>query len=463
MRRGTAPALTLAAALLPGAALAHASDRAVLLTLPTRGFILGAGAAVALTALATALRHRAPAFPARALYDRPRLLPGGLASWLAAGLTVALILIGLLGSRDPYANLLPLTLWVLIWVGLTLLQALFGDLWRAINPWSGPVRSLRQMLGRTAGVGLSRLGHWPAVAGFLAFAWFEIVSLSPDDPARLAVIVGLYWLAIFALATAEGEDWLARGEFMTLFLSLVARIAPLWSRPGRAAGRITRMIGLPGSQIADLPPLTPSGIAFVTLAIASVSFDGLHETFRWLALIGLNPLDYPGRSAVVGVNSAGLLATWGLMTALILGAVRLALALAGQGGRFAALIGPFALSFLPIAAGYHIAHYLTALLTQGQYAVAALSDPLARGDDLLGLGPHWISFGFLTDPASVWRLWLAAFAVILGAHLVAVLVAAAVARRAGLRLSVLAELPLTALMVLYTCFGLWLLAAPAIG
>ena len=43
-----------------------------------------------------------------------------------------------------------------------------------------------------------------------------------------------------------------------------------------------------------------------------------------------------------------------------------------------------AAGFLPIAAGYLIAHYLTYLLIDGQHIVVAISDPLQRGWDLFG-------------------------------------------------------------------------------
>ena len=444
-------AITAIVTVAPGAALAHASERAVILTLPTGGLIWGAGLAVGLTALAASLGAALPAFTARRLFTRPALQPAGLASWLSAALFLALIFAGLLGTHDPYENPLPLMIWTVLWVGLTLVQAVLGDLWRHLNPWAGPVRSLRALLGRTGGIGLAGLGQWPAVLGLLGFAWLEIVSLSPDDPAQLAVLAGAYVLIIFVLAVLEGEDWLEQGEFLTAFFCLIARIAPFWtSDEGR---RVTHWAGLPGTQVLALPPLSSSQIAFVTLVLASVSFDGLHETFAWVAAIGLNPLDYPGRSAVVAVNTAGLLAMWAVMAGLILAA--------SVGVR--APVGLLCLSILPIAAGYHIAHYLTALLTQGQYAIAALSDPLARGDDLLGLGQHWVSFGFLSQSQTVWRIWMAQFALILGAHLIAVLLAEQGLRRAGLRPGLRAQLPMTFLMVLYTCFGLWLLASPAIG
>ena len=190
-----------------------------------------------------------------------------------------------------------------------------------------------------------------------------------------------------------------------------------------------------------------------------MSFDGLHDTFWWLARIGVNPLEFPGRSAVAGVNTAGLLLAWPLTAGLILAAIALGRRLAGRRAPFWDDAGPWFLSFLPIAAGYHAAHYLVALLTDGQYAIAALNDPLGRGWSLFGLPHHWVSFGFLGDRGGVTAIWNAQFALILGAHLLAVLLGFRLAARQGLA-GFRAHLPMTVLMVLYTVLGLWLLAAP---
>ena len=66
-----------------------------------------------------------------------------------------------------------------------------------------------------------------------------------------------------------------------------------------------------------------------------------------------------------------------------------------------------------------------------------------------------MSFGLLTDRAGVTAIWSAQVALILVAHVLAVLL--------GLRLAATARpighLPMTALMVAYTVFGLWLLSA----
>lgn len=444
--------------LLPVSAHAHASERMVILTLPTGWYIVGAGAAVLLTALAGLLARRIPAFRAHRLIERPVLVPRTVGSWLAASVTAALIAVGIYGTRDPLENLLPLTVWTVLWVGLTLASVLFGNLWRDIEPWTGPVRTIRRLIGRTGGIGLARLGYAPAVLGYLAFAWFEIVSLAPADPFVLARAAAAYYVLIFVLAVAEGEDWLPKGEFLSAYFGFVAKIAPFWAEYRN--GRATVMAGLPGAQILRLDPLPSSAIAFVTLVLASVSFDGLTETFWWLALLGLNPLEFPGRSAVLGVNSVGLVAFWALSALLILGAIRVGLP---KGHSFRDAAGPLMLSFLPIAAGYHVAHYLIALLTNGQYAIAALNDPFERDWSLIGLPHHWVSFGFLSTRSGVQAVWTAQFATILGAHLLAVLLSFKLSERLEGGHTFRAHLPMTLLMVGYTVFGLWMLSAPAAG
>jgi hypothetical protein len=440
--------LPLAALLAPSRALAHATERMVILTLPTGRYMLGAALAVALTAVAALAAPRLPRLRPLPLFPLPPI-PAQASSWLSAATVLALVALGRFGPRDPLGNLLPLAVWTFAAIALPLATLALGNLWSAIDPWTAPATFLRRRLARTRTLGLARLGHLPAIAGLFALAWFEIVALAPDDPAVLARVVLAYWLLYLALATLEGPAWLARGEALTVWFGFIARIAPFW----REHGRLT--LGPPGAQIAAMPPLTPTAAAFVALMLAAVSFDGLSDTFRWLAFLGINPLEFPGRSAVVLPNTLGLAAAWALTAATILATIALTRRLARAPGRFWTQAGPAMLAFLPIAAGYHAAHYLTALLGNGQYLIAALNDPFARGASLLGLPHHWVSFAFLTDPARVTAIWNAQFALILGAHLLAVLIAL---RLAAPRPAI-AHLPMTALMVAYTIFGLWLLSA----
>ena len=137
----------------------------------------------------------------------------------------------------------------------------------------------------------------------------------------LARAVAVYWLVVFVLAVLEGPAWLRRGEAFSVFFGFIARIAPLWWVP--AARRLQLFAGPPGAQILATAPLTPSAAAFVTLVLGAVSFDGLHHTFWWLGRLGINPLEYPGRSAVTLPNTLGLLAAWALTAAAILATVAL--------------------------------------------------------------------------------------------------------------------------------------------
>lgn len=440
--------------LTPAAAQAHVAERGLVLLLPT-GLYMTAGALAVLASVVVLT-----VLPARALRAafRPRLLwrraPGGgetVASLLSLSALAALVLAGLFGSRDPLVNPLPLTIWVLWWVGFTLAQAVFGDLWRWLNPWTGLHRLTGPLIAPAPPFRLpARLGYWPAVAGLLAFGWFELVDIAPADPTRLARAVAAYWAVTFAGMTLFGAGaWLARAECFTVFFGFVARLAPV-----RGVGGETRA-GPPGAHLIGHPPLPVSGALFLLLALATVSFDGFSKTFFWLARIGVNPLAFPGRSAVVWENTAGLIAAWAALAAAFAVCVLAGLVLAGGRGRLREAFGRLALAITPIALGYHLAHYLPLLLVDGQYALAA-----AAG--LLGLGEVHVTTSFFNTAGTVRLIWLTQAGAIVAGHIVAV----AVAHRLALELfpdprrAALSQIPLSALMVLYTLFGLWLLASP---
>src|SRR5690606_20783921 len=101
-------------------------------------------------------------------------------------LLVVLIAAGYTGSRDPLANPLPPWLWTAWWVGLTFLHVVFGNLWAWLNPWRAPYRLLARAMPQPPLVYPAWLGCWPAVILFAAFAWFELVHPSPQDPTLLA-------------------------------------------------------------------------------------------------------------------------------------------------------------------------------------------------------------------------------------------------------------------------------------
>lgn len=448
-------------AVLAGAmARAHATEGGFVLLLPTDIYIAAGVASVALTVLLLIVvpdRLSALLFRPLRLWRLPRRGGHRITSLLSALLLIVLVLSGLYGSRDPLENPLPLTIWVIWWIALVVVQGLIWDHWRWINPWVGPGALLARLTGRRAPLRYPRrLGHAPAMAGFLAFAGYLLADPAPADPARLAGIVGAYWLAMLAGLTLFGPVWLIRAEAVTVMMRAYRRLAMLGRRDGRLA------LGLPGWQLTA-PPLVPLGMGmFMLLLLGSGSFDGLNETYWWFARLGLNPLEFPGRSAVIAPTLAGLLLANAALVGVFVGATWAGLRIARSAVPLWRAIRVFAPAILPIALGYHIAHYLTVFLVDGQYVLSWLTDPLGRGADLLGLGHHHVTTGFLSTPATVRVIFLTqAGAVVLG-HVLAILVA----HELGLRLfgrrgrAVLSQAPLALFMVCYTFFGLWLLASP---
>jgi hypothetical protein len=459
--RWSIPAAGLFAGLTPTAALAHASDRGFVLLLPTGHYIVGGALAVAASfavllwvpagALARVMTWR---LPLTRMPDERTVV--SLLSFLLLGVLVAA---GFLGSRDPLSNPLPLTIWTLFWIGLTLVTGLFGNVFAWVNPWRGPYRLVRGSHGQRApSPMLHRLGYTPAILQFAAFAWFELIYPAPDDPARLAWAVSIYWTVNFAAMLVFGYDnWTRRGECFSVFFRIVSRLA-VFERGDDGRLRFCA----PSGKLVNAEPLSVSGVLFLLVALASVSFDGLMRTFAWLGAIGVNPLEFPGRSAVMVPNTLGLIGMAALLASAFFLAVWLGEKLSGEPVVVKEAAGLLIWSIAPIALAYHFAHYLIALLVNGQYALAAVSDPFSRGWNLFGTADNYISAGLVMGPQAAWVLWNLQSAAIVGGHVLAVVVAHGLAARlhATPRAAMLSQFPLTILMILYTVFGLWLLATP---
>ena len=87
---------------------------------------------------------------------------------------------------------------------------------------------------------------------------------------------------------------------------------------------------------------------------------------------------------------------------------------------------------------------------------------MGAGADFLQLGTYYVTTGFFNSQDSVRLIWLTQAAAVVGGHILAVMLAHAIALRhfGTTRHAVLSQVPLALFMVLYTLFGLWLLASP---
>ena len=470
-------------------AFGHAGERGFILLLPTGLFQAAGTMAVAASFLVVmwihgAALHRVVEAARWRLFRVPRRVPGS--NEAASAALVVLVAAGLAGSRDPLANPLPLSVWTLLWVGLTFVHAVLGNVWPHVNPWTAFARLIRRVLGRRAGddSGLlpwpDALGGWPAVALLLVFAWFELVFPAPRDPAILAYAVAGYSVLTVAGMVLFGDaPWARNVEIFSRFFRIVSWIAPLRTVPVEkgehrlapaASARGPRgaaspagyllVATMPGARLLGIGSLPAAGVVFVVVALATVSFDGLSRTFWWLGLLGENPLEHPGRTALVGRNTLGLIGAAAALLAAY--AVSAAAGAWWSGAKAAPALRRFVVSIVPIAFGYHFAHYLPSFLVDGQYALKALSDPFALGWNLLGMREFHVTASFLTHHASVEAIWYAQVGVIVAAHVAAVVALHGLAgeSREGRLAPILSEIPLTVLMIGYTVFGLWLLSTP---
>ncbi len=444
--------LTVLLTCLSGPALAHASEQGFVLLLPTTLYVIGGVASVALTVVLISL---IPANLARWLFHPIPL--GRCIGTGGANLTSCLSFIGLFilvlggefGPHDPNRNALPLAIWSLFWVAFVVFQAMFGDLWRHLNPWTGPYALLRRFGIRPLTHLPSRLGYWLGLASFLAFAAVLLAHPAPSDPDDLALMVSTYWLFHFAGIVVFGPRWLRRAEGLTVLLSCYASIAMI----GTSRGRLRA--GLWGWK-ALARPAPPLSLAVFCVAILAVgSFDGLNETFWWFGKIGINPLEFPGRSAVISETLLGVFFTIPVLVAAYATSVWLGVRLIDQKPAFVLAFRTLAPAILPIALGYHIGHYLPSFLVEVQYVARFICDATGSCD-------VQITTGFFKTLATVKVIWLSQAGAVVFGHVVAILLSHVLALRlfGSHKMAAISQSPLAVFMILYTIFGLWLLAAP---
>ena len=460
-----------------GEAFAHGTERGLVMLLPTDYYLIGGAIAVA-ASFAILLLIPARVFEcatnAVIVFSDLRFPPPTATSIVSTGLLFLLLATGIASTSDPLENPLPLFVWTFFWVGFTLLQAVFGNLWPWFNPWTGPLAVLRKLTGRPLGITPimtmpARLGYAPAIILFLLFAWYELVSLAPEDPSQLAHVVSVYWLfTLCAMAIFGEKEWSKRAEPFSVYFHMIGMLAPLSAAPANEEKKgNTVYLSWPGQRCLDVagPPI--SGALFLLLTLGTASFDGFSETFTWLAAVGVNPLEFPGRSAVTLSNSFGLIAAPLVLASLYLAAVMAGGWAAGERSPSAVLRLSCHLvySIVPISIAFHAAHYLTLILINSQYLYAVISDPFALGWDLFGTA-HWhVTASFLTSIDSVQIIWIVQTLIIVLGHCVGILLAHMIALRhfGDSHRATVSQIFLAMVMVFYTVFGLWLLSTPTVG
>ena len=383
---------------------------------------------------------------------------------LAVGLLVLVWLAALVGVPDAGANLAPTFVWVIFWVGLVPVVVIFGNLWALLSPWraaADAVAWIWQRLGRDwqpAAAYPERLGRWPAAALLLMFAALELAYPRSAEPRTLALAIVIYsWITWAGMLLFGRRIWLENGEAFNVYFGLLALMSPFAVRENEEGRRVV-VVRPPIAGLAA--PQTAAGtVAFVSVMLGSVAFDGFSRTRWWQdRLYNLEAkyiVDSPDKADLVATafNILGLVVAVCVIAALFLLAVQAARLVAGTRRGMEQV---FVTSLIPIALAYAIAHYFTLLVNQGQYAIPLFSDPFGKGWDLIGTADFTPK---LFNSANA--IWYIQVGVLVGGHVIGLILAhdRAVAIWGSARTAVRTQYTMLALMVLYTCTGLWLLSS----
>jgi hypothetical protein len=394
----------------------------------------------------------------RVLSSRPAEVLFGA---IGVGLLALTIYAGLAGVQSSSANFTPTFVYVIFWLGLVPLSVLFGDVFRAFNPWRAIGRGVAWLARFPVGGELpkplpypERLGHWPAATGLILFALLELVASGRARPENIAIATIAYSAATFVGMSLYGvEAWCRRGEAFSVYFNLFARMSPFECR-GRELGVRKPLSGLPALEAG------PGTVAVLAAMIGTVTFDGASEAPIWTGVavdisdffgsLGLPPARALEASFAVGL-AIGVLLVAGLYWLGTLGARSVGGGFSAQDLRYA-----FVHTLVPIALAYVAAHYFTLLLFQSQALAFLVSDPLGDGSDLFGTADRGIDYSLIGSTAT-WY-WQVAFVV--GGHVMGLMLAhdRALVMYEKPRLAVLSQCWMLLVMVLFTCLALWLLS-----
>ena len=480
----------------------HAFGQRYDLPIPLSYFLIGAAATVALSFVVIGMFVQ----KGRESFSYPRLnllrvpavgaiLSSGVAGVAVKVVSVALFLLilltGFLGTNRPIDNLSPTFVWIIWWVGMGYVAALLGNVWMFVNPWKITFEWFLKIIGQSEWEDEAPFRYpegwdvWPALLLLFLFAWSENVFTGAFRPFTLSALIVLYSIITWAGMAAFGKHtWLRRGEAFSVLFGLFARFSATEVRVEERSvcARCESDCSLESecvdchecyersdneSKELNLRPfavglavkqrISVAMAAFVILTLATVSFDGFQDTETWASW----------RADMLTITTTDVVDTLGLAAAPLLFAgvyvafcwgVRL---MSGDRGDFGSLASAFVFSLVPIALAYNIAHFVTLLLIQGQLIIPLASDPFGFGWDIFGSADYNVNLNIISAKA-VWFISLAA--IVLG-HVVSVYLAHVTSLRLSDRApnALRGQVPMLALMALYTVSSLWIIGQPIVN
>ncbi len=350
---------------------------------------------------------------------------------------------GIWVTDNQWENITPRLVYVLLWVIVPLLSFVFGDIWRWISPFEALAALRDRVVGEEAGgadAGASRLTLFVPAAGLLVFHWVELAYHASASARILAWMLGAWIVMSTYAALRYGGEGLRSRDPLAVWSRLIGAGGPIFVR-GSEWGVRAPFVGL--SQV----PVQPGIALAIMIVLGGTTFDGVTRTDWWRDIMGTRV----GWGATA-VNTIGLLLTISVLLVLFLTAIRMMQRAAGTDD--STYDDVFASALLPVAVGYSIAHYFSLAVFEGQFLWIQASDPFARGWDLFGFRSERPNYTFISTTVVA---WVQAMGIIIG-HLAGVVVGhdRALSELPPNRFE-RSQLPLIALMMTLTCFGLFLL------
>lgn len=385
--------------------------------------------------------------------DGDPVAPGDVTG-LPRGLVGALRLLGLLGLAVVFAaGLVPWNPGAgvsrLVWVGLWGLGVVLaygvGNWWVLVSPFRALAGLADRLRGGAPPMAYpDRLGAWPAVVLLLGIVVLE--ALAPGSSTLAYTAIAYTGFTLAGMVAYGARPWLARVEVFDRVFAWFASIGPgrltadglVWSWPGEPLSR---------ERAADA-----GDASFVVALVYATNADGFLATGAGRALTGALSGLGPGVASAL-VITAG----FGLFLAAFWGCAAWIARVTETLSPVSRIASVFAVTLVPIGVGYHLAHNLTLVVDGLPLLFDALADPLA-------LNPSTASAWTVLSSRPTLVASLSIATVVLG-HVGAVVLAH---RRSftsfpGKVQAVKSELPLTALMVLYTLVSLWIVTAGHAG
>jgi len=482
----------LALVLLPTAAIAHVFAQPYSLPVPFSIYAYAGTGALLLSFVVAGLFSAAPSLgrlrvAPMALAEHGTALPVTASQVASVGLLALCIVTGWFGSQNAFVNFNMTFFWIFFVLGLPYSVALLGDFYAPINPW----KSLTVWLERGCGISFAArlrypaaaLGYAPALLFYMVFIWLELFG--ELRPRGLSTVLAVYTVLNLAGAYVFGRQaWFKYGEFFGVLLRLIGLMsvnARPWGSDDSADERrsnpaaVGRRFRPPFVGLLDESASHLSLVLFILFALSSTAFDGLHSTLPWVSLYWkhLYPEIAPWFSPAPGQQfllSTKIYYVWQWLSlllspliylALFAGFVRLAKAVTRSPVPTGELVLRFSMSLVPIAFVYHLTHYYTVFLVQAGQIVKLVSDPFGFGWNLFGTA-RWTIEPVMLDVGSI---WLTQVVLIVAGHIVSVYLAHVEALRifGSARPAALSQLPMLALMMMFTNLGLWILSLPLAG